>query len=152
VFTSQGPRWDLGKCQRFRWKSKLPQWLKPSHLRGPIMYGLKPVPFKDGCLVASRVALFRVRSCWCSPARDAGCDLGKCQRFRWNSELPQWLKPSHLRGPIMYGLKPVPFKDGCLAASRVALFRVWSCWCSPARGRGLQFGQIKKAASFLAAF
>jgi hypothetical protein len=38
-------------CQRFRWKSNLPQWLKPSHLRGPIMYGLKPVPFKDCALL-----------------------------------------------------------------------------------------------------
>jgi hypothetical protein len=34
-----------------------------------IMYGLKPVPFKDGASVASRVGVDRVRDCSCSPAR-----------------------------------------------------------------------------------
>ncbi len=45
------------RYQRFRWKSKIPRWLKPSQTRGPIMYGRKPVTrtkipsflTKDGC-------------------------------------------------------------------------------------------------------
>ena len=34
------------------------------------MYGLKPVPFKDGALLFSGVVVDRVRSYFCSPARD----------------------------------------------------------------------------------
>jgi hypothetical protein len=34
------------------------------------MYGLKPVPFKDCALLFSGVVVDRVRSYFCSPARD----------------------------------------------------------------------------------
>ena len=74
------------------------------------MYGLKPVPFKDGALLFSGIVVDRVRSYFCSPARDG--DYGQWGLWRWLYRINEgsgqnalfrspgdWFHPAHSKDP-----------------------------------------------------